>query len=76
MAQKLKRICDNALPERRIGLQDNLFEIGVSSLKLIEIHESIDREFPGLVDLTELFDYPTVEELAQYLEKKLQGARS
>ena len=74
LAQKLKQICDNALPDRRIGLQDNLFEIGVSSLKLIEIHENIDREFPGLVDLTELFDYPTVAELAEHLEKKLKDA--
>jgi aryl carrier-like protein len=47
---------------------DNLFEIGASSLKLIEIHENIDREFPGLIDLTELFDHPTIAELAKHLE--------
>jgi acyl carrier protein len=74
LAQKLKQICDSALADRRIGLNDNLFEIGVSSLKLIEIHENIDREFPGLVDLTELFDYPTVAELAEHLEKKVREA--
>ena len=39
-------------------MTDNLFEIGASSLKLIEIHENIDREYPGLIDLTELFDHP------------------
>ena len=50
---------------------ENLFEIGASSLKLIEIHENIDREYPGLVDLTELFDFPTIAELAQHLEGKL-----
>ena len=51
--------------------QDNLFEIGASSLKLIEIHEQIDRQYPGLVDLTELFDFPTIAELARHLEGKL-----
>ncbi|MFO7275953.1 MAG: non-ribosomal peptide synthetase [Pseudomonadota bacterium] len=67
----LKNICDAALEGRRVDIHDNLFEIGASSLKLIEIHEQIDREFPGQVDLTELFDYPTIADLARYLEEKL-----
>ena len=54
-------------------MTDNLFELGASSLKLIEIHESIDRDFPGLVDLTELFDYPTISQLAKHLENKLKA---
>ncbi|HEX4151072.1 MAG TPA: non-ribosomal peptide synthetase [Steroidobacteraceae bacterium] len=68
---KLQAICEAALPGKRIDITDNLFELGASSLKLIEIHENIDREYPGLVDLTELFDHPTIRELAQHLEGKL-----
>jgi aryl carrier-like protein len=68
--RKIKDICDAAL-ERNIDVHDNLFEIGASSLKLIEIHEQIDRAYPGLVDLTELFDFPTISELSAHLEGKL-----
>jgi acyl-CoA synthetase (AMP-forming)/AMP-acid ligase II/acyl carrier protein len=68
---QLKSICEAALAGKRVDLHDNLFEIGASSLKLIEIHESIDREYPGHVDLTELFDFPTIAELAKHLEGKL-----
>jgi acyl-CoA synthetase (AMP-forming)/AMP-acid ligase II/acyl carrier protein len=68
---QLKTIVDAALEGKRVDLHDNLFEVGASSLKLIEIHENIDREYPGLVDLTELFDFPTIAELAQHLEGKL-----
>jgi acyl-CoA synthetase (AMP-forming)/AMP-acid ligase II/acyl carrier protein len=68
---KLKTICDAALEGKRVDIHDNLFEIGASSLKLIEIHEQIDREYPGKVDLTELFDFPTIAELAQHLQSKL-----
>jgi acyl-CoA synthetase (AMP-forming)/AMP-acid ligase II/acyl carrier protein len=68
---KLKTICDTALEGKRVGLNDNLFELGASSLKLIEIHERIDHEYPGLVDLTELFDFPTIGELARHLQSKL-----
>jgi len=71
---KLKTICDAALAGKRVDVHDNLFEIGASSLKLIEIHEQIDREYPGKVDLTELFDFPTIAELAQHLQSKLAQA--
>jgi acyl-CoA synthetase (AMP-forming)/AMP-acid ligase II/acyl carrier protein len=71
---KLKTICDAALPGKRVDVHDNLFEIGASSLKLIEIHEQIDREYPGQIDLTELFDFPTIAELAKHLETKLAAA--
>jgi acyl carrier protein len=68
---KLKTIVDTAMQGKRVGLNDNLFEVGASSLKLIEIHERIDHDYPGLVDLTELFDFPTIAELAQHLQSKL-----
>jgi acyl-CoA synthetase (AMP-forming)/AMP-acid ligase II/acyl carrier protein len=67
----LRVIVEAALPGKRVDVQDNLFEIGASSLKLIEIHEQIDRQYPGLVDLTELFDFPTIAELARHVEDKL-----
>jgi acyl-CoA synthetase (AMP-forming)/AMP-acid ligase II/acyl carrier protein len=72
--EKIRNICDAALEGKKLDLHDNLFEVGASSLKLIEIHEQIDREFPGQIDLTELFDFPTIAELAGHLEGKLKGA--
>ena len=68
---RLLRICNGVLTARQIGPNDNLFEIGASSLKLIEIHEQVDREYPGHIDLTELFDHPTVADLAKHLSAKL-----
>jgi acyl-CoA synthetase (AMP-forming)/AMP-acid ligase II/acyl carrier protein len=69
--RRIKAIVDDALPGKRVEVDDNLFEIGASSLTLIQIHEQLDREFPGLVDLTELFDFPTVAALARHLEARL-----
>jgi acyl-CoA synthetase (AMP-forming)/AMP-acid ligase II/aryl carrier-like protein len=73
LENRLQSICEAALPGKRIDVHDNLFEIGASSLKLIEIHETIDRDFPGAIDLTELFDHPTIAELAKHLEGKLKS---
>jgi acyl-CoA synthetase (AMP-forming)/AMP-acid ligase II/acyl carrier protein len=74
--EKLRTICAAALEGKVIGTHDNLFEVGASSLKLIEIHEQIDREYPGQIDLTELFDFPTIAELASHLERKLTAAQA
>ena len=58
---------------KHVDVDDNLFEVGASSLTLIQIHEKIDELFPGQVDLTELFDFPTVSQLAKHLEAKLSA---
>jgi acyl-CoA synthetase (AMP-forming)/AMP-acid ligase II len=71
LKSRLQFICETALPGRPVAVDDNLFEIGASSLKLIEIHEGIDRDFPGLIDLTEMFDHPTIVKLAKHIERKL-----
>ncbi len=71
MEQRLKNIIDAAMAPKDVGLDDNLFEVGASSLVLIQIHEEVDRDHPGVVDLTELFDHPTIRALAAHLDSKL-----
>ena len=56
---QLKAIVDDAMPGKHVDIDDNLFDVGASSLTLIQIHEKIDELYPGVVDLTELFDFPT-----------------
>jgi hypothetical protein len=68
---QLKAIVDDAMPGRHVDIDDNLFDVGASSLTLIQIHEKIDEAYPGVVDLTELFDFPTISLLARRLEAKL-----
>jgi acyl-CoA synthetase (AMP-forming)/AMP-acid ligase II/acyl carrier protein len=71
--RQIKAIVDDALPGKHVDVDENLFEVGASSLTLIQIHEKIDELYPGQVDLTELFDFPTISQLAKHLEQKLQG---
>ena len=69
-----RRSSTRRCPASTSTCDDNLFEIGASSLKLIQIHEKIDELYPGPVDLTELFDFPTISQLAKHLEGKLAAA--
>jgi len=68
MVSDLKAICDEVAPDKKIGPDDDLFEIGLSSLELAQIHEGIEARWPDRIEVTDLFDYPTINDLAGYLE--------
>ena len=71
LERRILDIIDELLPGKRVDADDNLFEVGANSLALVQIHERIDREFPGQIELTDLFDRPTVRQLAGHLAGKL-----
>jgi acyl carrier protein len=70
----LKEICDSFLKDKPIGVHDNIFEFGTSSLTLAQIYQRIETLYPGLLEVTDFFDYPTIAELAKYLEKRVAAA--
>lgn len=70
---KILGIANAVFRDTQIGPEDNLFEVGTSSLILAQIHEQVDEEWPDQIDITDYFDYPSVRTLATYLEQKLAG---
>ena len=68
---QLQNICDTALEGHRIGPHDSLFDVGVSSLKLMGIQERVDDRWPGLIDVTDIFDHPSIVELARLIESRI-----
>lgn len=68
---RLKGIFDAAIKDKPVGVQDNFFETGISSLTLTEIHQQIDELFPGLLDVTDMFEHQTIAELARFMDGKL-----
>jgi acyl carrier protein len=69
LVAELEQICREFSKDRRIGPDDNLFEVGVSSLTLTEIVLAIDERYPGKVDISDLFDQPTIRQLADFIRR-------
>ena len=69
LVREIELICREFSKERRIGPDDNLFEVGVSSLTLTEIVLAVEEKYPGKVDISDLFDYPTIRELADFIRR-------
>lgn len=67
--RQLLELCRRRFPGHDIRAERNLFELGADSLTLVGLHEDIETAFPGRVEITDLFDYPTVRELAAFIER-------
>jgi acyl-CoA synthetase (AMP-forming)/AMP-acid ligase II/acyl carrier protein len=70
LISELEIICREFSKDRKIGPDDNLFEVGVSSLTLTEIVLAIDEKHPGKLDISDLFDNPTLREIATFMREK------
>jgi len=76
VAGQLQSICDAVLGAGRIDAHSSLFDAGVSSMKLMEIHQHIEELWPGVLDIADIFDHPSVAELAHFLESRLTTGAS
>lgn len=63
----LRQICAGVITDRHVGIDDNLFDLGVSSLALAQIYERIDESWPGVLDIEDLFQLPTIRDIAARL---------
>jgi len=68
--RQLLAVCRRVFAGRAIARHQNLFELGADSLMLVKIHQDIEARFPGKVEISDLFDYPTIAALAAYLARE------
>jgi acyl-CoA synthetase (AMP-forming)/AMP-acid ligase II/acyl carrier protein len=69
LVAELELICREFSKEYTIKPDDNLFEVGISSLTLTEIALAVDERYPGKLDISDIFDYPTLREIAEFLRQ-------
>ena len=74
LEQQLQDICNEIVPDKNIGVTDNIFEIGTNSLTLSQIHERIEEVWPDKIEVRDFLDYPTIRELAGFLATRLKEA--
>lgn len=68
--ETLIAITNDYSKEFEIKENDNLFEVGVSSLTLSEIMMAIDEIYPDKISLDDIFDNPTLKELSKLLQTR------
>jgi hypothetical protein len=56
-----------------VGRYDNFFDLGGHSLLMVRVHEALTAAVPVRLSLLDLFECPTVDALAAFLQA--QGVR-
>ncbi|MFZ5989459.1 MAG: AMP-binding protein [Bacillota bacterium] len=67
--KKLAGIWKQVLETDRIGINDNFFELGGNSILLIKVHSQIDKIYPGKLTVSDMFAYPTISKLVEFINK-------
>jgi amino acid adenylation domain-containing protein len=75
LERRLARIWERVLDIHPIGVSDNFFDLGVTSIVAATLFAHIERELGGELPLGALFSAPTIESLARLLEDGSSGPR-
>lgn len=67
--KQLTEIWNEVLDVSEVGVNDNFFEIGGNSLLSIKVQQQVSQRTPYTIELTDIFEYPTIKRLSEYLTK-------
>jgi len=57
----------DVLQLQEVGTQDNFFDLGGHSLLAVQAHRRLKKAFDRSISMTDLFRFPTIRSLAQFL---------
>ena len=69
VAQTVAAVWSEVLQVAQVGLHDNFFDLGGHSLLLIRAHRLLEDRLHTTIPVVNLFKYPTVQSLVQWLEQ-------
>jgi amino acid adenylation domain-containing protein len=67
-------IWQEALQLEKVGRHDNFFDLGGHSLLTIQVHRKLREEFDKDLTVVDIFKYPTISSLADYLTQEQDTA--
>ena len=67
----LAHIWSDILGIKEIDIYDTLSNLGGDSMIAIELHKKIDKEYPGIIDIADIFSYPSINQISEYIKSRL-----
>jgi hypothetical protein len=76
LEQTIAAVWQEVLQISAVGIHDNFFEVGGTSLLVVQVHSKLRARLNTDLPVVELFRYPTINALAQYLSRGQSAAHA
>jgi amino acid adenylation domain-containing protein len=74
--QTITNIWQEVLNIQNIGTHDSFFDLGGNSFLIMKVHAKLQKKIKTTLTVVDLFRYPTIESLSEYLTRQSPSARS
>jgi amino acid adenylation domain-containing protein len=65
--KEIFNIWHKVLGQEPASIYDRFLEVGGNSISMLQMHALIERQYPDVVSISDLFSYPTISELADFI---------
>ncbi len=70
MERRIQSLWEEVLKIKSVGIDENFFELGGTSLLMIQVHAKLKMQLEGKLELISLFQFPTVRTLSKSLQNR------
>lgn len=71
--EKVAFIWSDLMGLESVSVHDNFYDIGGNSILATHLLRALDEAYPTLLDITDIFSYPTISLMSEYIESRLTG---
>ncbi|WP_265445529.1 non-ribosomal peptide synthetase [Acetivibrio straminisolvens] len=68
--ERIAEIWQSILGIEPVGIKDNFFELGGESLLFVNMHNELEKHYPGKTKVEEIITCPTISEIAAIIENE------
>ncbi|MFE9279640.1 SDR family NAD(P)-dependent oxidoreductase [Paenibacillus glucanolyticus] len=69
---KLKHIWCGVLSMQEIDVYESFYDMGGDSILATHLWKELNKEFPDVIDITDIFTHSSIMEMSQYIKNKLE----
>ncbi|MCX7923434.1 MAG: SDR family NAD(P)-dependent oxidoreductase [Clostridia bacterium] len=72
---RLAQIWSQVLEVGEVDIFESFSSMGGDSMMAIQLLKQIEKVYPGIIDVSDIFTYPSVQQMAEYIDQKRGVAR-
>jgi acyl transferase domain-containing protein/acyl carrier protein len=70
---KIAEAWGSVLGLSEIDINDNFYDMGGDSIRATRLLKELEKDFEGIIDISDIFTYPTISEMSGYIKSKTES---